>query len=239
MSTAGRGRPSSCALTVGHCGSSRRRAASRQARQAVRPGTTTGPMTALDPSRTSGTCVTSSRMSPFARRGSTRCAARSTTRVDAGTGGSAAPDQGSTRARAGRREHRARDAFRKIIDDLHRDGVLATPGRQGRADGLEQGIAVARTCAVQEREGAHLGVRRARHQRGDHRVDPGGDDGGEGDRGRAELHTSVVAPERGSGGIESDHGAILASAPIANAALPTFRTAGPPGRSRGGEPPWA
>ncbi len=74
--------------------------------------------------------------------------------------GSTRPGQ-HARACGERCEHRARDAFRKIIDDLHRDGVLATPGRQGRADGLEQGIAVARTCAVQEREGAHLGVRRA------------------------------------------------------------------------------
>ncbi len=58
QSTAGSvstGRPSSCAATAGHDGSSSRRCAATQARHAVLPGFTNGPTSAPEPVRATGT----------------------------------------------------------------------------------------------------------------------------------------------------------------------------------------
>ncbi len=68
-------RPSSCAASSGHCGSSSARCACRQEVHAVRPGTTTGPTLTRSPASSIGTWVTSPRIRREARRGSSsRCA---------------------------------------------------------------------------------------------------------------------------------------------------------------------
>ncbi|KSU55207.1 hypothetical protein AS029_03990 [Microbacterium enclense] len=123
-----------------------------------------------------------------------------------------------------RGEHGADGALREIVGDLHGDGRLLLPSREGGSDGVEQGVALARGRAVHAGESAHFGARRAGHQRGDDDVDPRGHDGGGCHSGGAELHAAVVVPQRGSGGIEFDHRPIMSGAPTPDATVPSADT---------------
>jgi hypothetical protein len=118
------------------------------------------------------------------------------------------------------RQHGASRPRRQVVVDVKGEGWMPRPPRQRRRDRREEGVGLAVPGSVHAGEPPHSGRVRPLGQGRDDDVDPRAGERRDGHRGGAELDAPVGAPERGSGGIESDHAPSLSRGTVRDAAVP-------------------